>query len=66
MEKKDDAFVKGNKAVTPAEAGVQKPLFLLDSGFRRNDEKGRFLTFYEVIKDRRGVIQWESISRILT
>jgi hypothetical protein len=32
------------KAVTPAEAGVQKFLFALDSGFRRNDRKGHFLT----------------------
>jgi len=31
---------KGIKAVTPAEAGVQKCLLFLDSGFRRNDGKG--------------------------
>ena len=28
-----------NNAVTPAEAGVQKPLTSLDSCFRRNDRK---------------------------
>jgi len=33
------------QAVTPAKAGVQKFLVFLDSGFRRNDRKGRFLTF---------------------
>ena len=27
------------KAVTPAKAGVQKGLYFLDSGFRRNDKK---------------------------
>ena len=36
--------------VTPAKAGVQKFLVFLDSGFRRNDRKRRFLTFYEVVK----------------
>jgi hypothetical protein len=35
---------------TPAQAGVQKCLFFLDSGFRRNDWKGHFLPFYECIK----------------
>jgi len=33
--------------------GVQNDfnyMILLDSGFRRNDEKGHFLTFYETIK----------------
>ncbi len=34
------------KAVTPAKAGVQKCLLSLDSGFRRNDRKHHFLTFY--------------------
>jgi len=41
------------KVVTPVETGVQgiyKPLKILDSGFRRNDEKGHFQTFYETIK----------------
>jgi len=33
------------KAVTPAEAGVQKGLFFLDSGFRRNDGKCHFRAF---------------------
>jgi len=40
------------KVVTPAKAGVQvsdKPLKSLDSGFRRNDENGCFLTFYEFV-----------------
>jgi hypothetical protein len=38
------------QAVTPAKAGVQKCLKGLDSGLRRNDRKGRFSTFYEIIK----------------
>jgi hypothetical protein len=42
------------RSVTPVKTGVQNPLFLLDSGFRRNDEKGRFLTFQEGIKDEKG------------
>jgi hypothetical protein len=42
---------KVSKAVTPAEAGVQKGLFFLDSGFRRNDTRGHFLTFYETVND---------------
>jgi len=37
--------------VTPAKAGVQNFLVFLDSGFRRNDRKRRFLTFYEVVKE---------------
>ena len=38
---------KVTKVVTPAKAGVQKSLLFLDSGFRRNDRKGPFATFYE-------------------
>jgi hypothetical protein len=41
------------KVVTPVKTGVQgiyKLLKILDSGFRRNDGKGHFQTFYEVIK----------------
>jgi hypothetical protein len=41
---------KALQAVTPAKAGVQKFLVFLDSGFRRNDRKGRFLTSYETVK----------------
>jgi len=40
------------KAVTPVKTGVQKSfdfVLLLDSGFRRNDERIRFPTFYENI-----------------
>jgi hypothetical protein len=33
-------------------AGVQKFLVFLDSGFRRNDRKERFLTSYETVKLR--------------
>jgi len=40
---------KVTKVVTPAKAGVQKSLLFLDSGFRRNDRKGRFVTSYEFI-----------------
>jgi len=35
--------------VTPAEAAVQKWLFFLNSGFRRNDRKHHFLTFYGTV-----------------
>jgi len=41
------------KVVTPAEAGIQgiyNFLKIRDSGLRRNDEKGHFQTFYEIIK----------------
>ncbi len=31
-------------------SGIQNPLNLLDSGFRRNDVKSEELTFCEVIK----------------
>jgi hypothetical protein len=44
-----DGFEKILYAVTPAQAGVQRFLVFLDSGFRRNDTKGRFLTSYEFI-----------------
>jgi hypothetical protein len=40
------------KVVTPVKTGVQtfgKCSKKLDSGFRRNDRKGRFLTFYESV-----------------
>jgi hypothetical protein len=53
----NDGLVKVLQAVTPAPgfrrdrvAGVQKFLVFLDSGFRRNDIKGRFLAFYETVK----------------
>ena len=37
-------------------SGIQNPLNLLDSGFRRNDVKSEELTFCEVIKfNNRGV-----------
>jgi hypothetical protein len=45
-------MMNSQKVVTPVKAGVQslrKWLNKLDSGFRRNDEKGRFSTFYEII-----------------
>jgi hypothetical protein len=41
------------KVVTPVKTGVHSScnyLILLDSGFRRNDKKMHFLTFYEFIK----------------
>ena len=34
-----DELVKSHNPVTPANAGVQKLLKWLDSGFRRNDKK---------------------------
>jgi len=48
---KDYEFVKNLKTVTPAEAGVQNSLKLLDSRFRGNDKNGEVTTFYETIKD---------------
>ena len=48
---KDDDLVKSLKTVTPAEAGVQNSLNLLDSRFRGNDKNGEVATFYETIKD---------------
>ena len=43
-------LMNSQKVVTPAKAGVQvshRLLKTLDSGFRRNDKKWGFLTFYE-------------------
>jgi len=37
-------------AVTPAKAGVQKPLLSLDSRLHGNDRKTRFVTLYEAIR----------------
>ena len=42
------------KVVTPVKTGVQgiyNDLKILDSGIRRNDEKGYFQTFCETIED---------------
>jgi hypothetical protein len=50
MNVKLNGLAKVTRAVTPVEAGVQKWLLFLDSGFRRNDGKGQFLTFYERVK----------------
>jgi len=44
-----DEFVKSPTTVIPANAGIQKYLNLLDSGFRRNDDKTGNRTFYEFI-----------------
>ena len=47
------------KVVTPVKTGVQgvyKLLKLLDSGFRRNDEKLNFQRYYEFIKWEGGEI----------
>jgi len=44
-----DDLVESPKTVTPADAGVQNSLNLLDSRFRGNDEKGGVATFYETI-----------------
>jgi hypothetical protein len=44
-----DDLVKSLKTVTPAEAGVQNSLNLLDSRFRGNDKNGEVATFYETI-----------------
>jgi hypothetical protein len=45
-----DELVKSPQVVTPAKAGVQNLLNLLDSRFHGNDRKGRSPTFYEAVK----------------
>jgi hypothetical protein len=40
-----DGVVKSPDSVIPAKAGIYNVLKLLDSGFRRNDEKGIFRLF---------------------
>jgi hypothetical protein len=44
-----DDLAKSLKTVTPAEAGVQISLNLLDSRFRGNDKNGEIATFCETI-----------------
>ena len=44
-----DDLAKSPKTVTPVKTGVQNLLKQLDSGIRRNDEKGTATTFYETI-----------------
>ena len=51
FKSKNDDLVKSLKAVTPAEAGVQNYLNLLDSRFHENDKIGEIKTFYETIKN---------------
>jgi len=55
---KVDAFVKSrhtgeNRGPEPR-PGVVNYMILLDSGFRRNDDKSHSLTFYETIKVKIG------------
>jgi hypothetical protein len=45
-----DEFVKSPTTVMPANTGIQNYLNLLDSGFRRNDDKTGNQTFYETVK----------------
>jgi hypothetical protein len=45
-----DELIKSRKTVTPAEAGVQNSLNLLDSRFRGNDKNGEIATFYETTR----------------
>jgi hypothetical protein len=47
------------KAVTPAKAGVQKPLHFLDSGFRRNDKAGGWVSSQGFIE---AGVKWEKLS----
>jgi hypothetical protein len=42
-----DGLEKIPSPVTPAQAGVYKLLKLIDPGFRRDDERRHFWTFYE-------------------
>jgi hypothetical protein len=51
-ESRYDDLVKSLKTVTPAEAGVQNYLNLLDSRFRGNDKIGEITTFYETLRYR--------------
>ncbi len=51
-----DGLVKSPNPVTPAKAGVQKLLKLLDSGLRRNDDLGEIQTFYETISVGRSML----------
>ena len=44
-----DELVKSPKIVTPANAGVQNLLIILDSRFRGNDAKALAKTFYDSI-----------------
>ena len=46
---KVDALINSPNSITLAKAWVQKLLKLLDSSFHRNDEKGCFPTFYEIV-----------------
>jgi hypothetical protein len=50
MAKVDGLVEKIPSTVTPAPAGVYKLLIRLDPGFRRDDAKHHFWTFYESIK----------------
>ena len=59
LESKNDDLAKSLKTVTPAEAGVQISLNLLDSRFRGNDKNGEIATFCETIKNR--IFQFETI-----
>ena len=47
----ENDLVKSLKTVTPAEAGVQNYLNLLDSRFRGNDKIGGITTFYETANE---------------
>jgi hypothetical protein len=42
-----DEPVKIRRGVMPANAGIQNPLKILDPGFRRDDGKSEFRTFYQ-------------------
>jgi len=48
--KKLDEIVKSLETVTPAEAGIQNCLNLLDSRFRGNDKNQETATSYETTK----------------
>jgi hypothetical protein len=47
----ENDLVKSLKTVTPAEAGVQNYLNLLDSRFRGNDKIGGITTSYETANE---------------
>jgi len=55
--------MKPHEVVTPAEAGVQKLLASLDSGFRRNDGKtllSEFLRLYQFVNRKTRRQSWKS------
>ena len=47
---KFNAFARSHQSRHPGESRGPEVLVFLDSGFRRNDRRGHFRTFYETVK----------------